>query len=244
MTRRIIVGSVVLLALGFGAWALWGESQTPSESASETPHTVTVLALQPLGNEQVPLDGNRITVVAPGRPAQEIPVVLEKTTNHLEVEFGEPASRKQWSGTLDCYELKSTDPQSPYSWSFWFNWRTGDLQLRSDSSGRNYLVSVVQGRRVAVIEVPAESRSQAQALEAAFTGQDSSRITTFTPARCLNLDRSVFMTDYATLDRAYDISVISVARDETGRWVLGLMGPKADQVYTVVGDDLEWRLAE
>lgn len=131
------------LLLEDGEWRAADPAQgsAPALAAGGSPaeRQVTVLEKRVGETRQVDLRGGRLSVVQPDGTATSVAVGLFATRYSLRVRQTVEGETRDDDWSCVQYELKSLDPNVPYSWSFWWRWPLGYPQLVEKEPGEAYL---------------------------------------------------------------------------------------------------------
>jgi hypothetical protein len=226
MFRKIVVGGVTLVAL-LAVLPLVGAQ----EQVSLADLDVRVpLELNPKERMIIPLNQDHLVVagVKPGE-TQEIAVRLRETAYEGRVLKIRRGKATVWHGWLDCYEL---DSDTPYTWAVW-SVPAGHFRLFSNGSGENYLAWVA----LRYVEVAEVSQARDRCVALSQPGPLGAPDAVLVPVCSL-----IPEVDFAGRNALYlDINVVSAGKDEAGNWVVKVMAPKSDQVFTLVCEKGEWR---
>lgn len=231
MRRNVLVAGFTVVALSMLFLALCGAGEEPSPAMQ----AVVPLELTPVEREAIPMDRGRLAIPLPrAEEAQDITVVLRRTSYRcrlLEVREGEP---EEWRGTLHCYEL---DSDAPYTWALWSSYPLAGFRLLVGERGENYL-AWVKAASVNFAEV-SKARDRCVALVDGLLPRQASGIT------CVPLAYLVPEVHGWGVDAFNaDIRILSVAKDGAGNWTVKITGPDEEKVYTLVSENGQWRRQE
>ncbi len=132
---------------------------------------VEILGLNEGTTKVLALDRSWVFWREPGEPSKQVAVIMRKTTYDAEAQLNEAETVTKWSRQLVCYQLQSTDPQIPYSYTFWthdiaelrqappppgryYFWAERELELFSSEQGAKFL-AVSRNRFVGLMDVSA-----------------------------------------------------------------------------------------
>ena len=233
--KTIVVGLAVVIVVST-VWALWGRNHD-GEAQQEMQASlvvVTELKVAQTPAEGVPLEDDHIIVVSDDGQPQEIPVVLEWTVYQYTVVTTDEGQTKEHSGRIELYQLRSMDPEVPYSWTYWPGCKIRDFKLFPNGPGENYLACVV-GSDIICAEV-SQPRDARATLVQRYSG------TALANAVDIPAGELIHMGAEWGLDAVYrDILIRSVTKDEGDRWVVEIANPMG-QEFTIVGEGDNWHV--
>lgn len=135
----------------------YGRTRLGEASAATQPlvdYRVQILQLKPLGAKALTLSPDHFLTTGAEGQTKRVPVVMKRVTYKIDATIQVGETVKEWSGNLWWYELRSADPQRPYSYSFWVTysperdaapvegveyWPPYDLELFSHENGDKFL---------------------------------------------------------------------------------------------------------
>ena len=223
----------ILLAYGSGSvLAVVADGSAPRPPLP--PPEVSVVERVP-----VSLADARLVFVGPEGERQEVRVVLKRVLCDARVPRRDLPT---WSGRTSLYQLRSTSPGNSFSWAVagpYFPIAVG-FRLFRHEPGHNYLAWVM-ATSVFVAEVN-QSRSMSEALAECFSADGP-----FPTGGAVDYVRVVaphLVPDAWHWGRdAFnaDITILSVAKDEVGGWVVQIASPEGEK-FTIIGDGENWEL--
>ena len=230
---RIISLAVVLLLAVFWATLAGGEDRNPRAGAK----VPAAVELKEIRGIQLHQDRLILADVGTGK-RKEVPVALVEMIYQSKLLLvTEGKAREKWSGYLFCYELRSRDSAALYTWAVWSSSPLGRFRLLSGERGENYL-AWIDVSDVGFAEV-SKPRDRCGALYDHFSPKAPADIV-YVPVGDL-----VPEVDFWGVNAFYsDITILSVAKDKAGNWVVKISDPSGKKVFTLVsgGDKREnWR---
>lgn len=233
MTCNILIGRLLLVSALLG-WTVLPANQ---EDLNQAGGAVVVLELKAQKKRKIPLDQDRLVLLQKDGQCKEIPVVLEHATCKFRVKFVREEETQEQVGYLPLYELRSSDPDLPYTWALFCGWPLARFRLFSNERGENYL-AWIRGSAIQFAEV-SKPKDRSLALAEAFSRKPPPDIV-YVPVGDL-----VPEVDFWGVNAFYsDITILSVAKDEAGNWIVKISDPSGKKVFTLVseGDKREnWR---
>ena len=171
---------------------------------------------------------------------KELRVALVEMSYRLElVDVDANGDTKHTPMSLLCYELRSKGDR-PYTWAMWSSCGLGRFRLLSDRNANN-LLAWVSGRDVFVTTVSGvrdriEELTHVLSREVRPPHHDAPGVQRV-PVGILVPE----VTSWGVNALFFDISVLSVTKDDRGDMTVQISGPDSKRAYTLVRHEGIWR---
>ncbi len=278
MTGRTGIALAVVLRVGSCAVLLWcqtddaraeAEADQGSATGAELGNRVRVAALEQVSGEPLALDPSHFTITkAPGEVTR-MPVTMQRHIYEVRAQVKVGNDVNEWSGRLRCFDLRSTDPEMPYSYSFWApyivalhetqepgtGYWPGD-HLRLFSLGGNEKTLVGAGRFIWWMDV-SEPNGKAATLKEYLLNlhvnppQPVPHVETALKGRFVGYGSARYryvpvtallgLWPFAHPTGPAHITLEDMSRNEDGDLVVRTKGIKSDKPYTLIFDGKQWR---
>lgn len=228
--QHILLGLGVCLAIGLGRPTV----------ASEPPVT-KVVKLELQDTLPMPLNRDRMTIVQSDGSRKEIPVVLEVSRYEITTDkYKDRHSVIHGPRQVYSVTLRSTDSSNSYSWSWWTFSAFGRFRLLT-TGAQNYL-TWVDADMVHIANVAKANDKMARLTHYYQDHGNYPDVVRVPVSSVLPEVRS-----WGVNAHYFDITVQSISKDKSGRWVVRISGPQSNKVYTLISDkrtEYGWRLQE
>jgi len=193
--------------------------------------TLTSVSLTPRGETVLPLAQDRALIPGPDGKRVEVPVLLTLRSFDAELVVTVGGQARPWSGPVEFYELKSTDPAIPFVWTQCATWPLERAALLRHAGGAASYLALSSSTRAFFVEVAAP-RDQATALADWVLHRDLTRIVLVPVIEQLGLMDELLGPKPPA---ASAIEITSVAGGP-GNWTVGVTNPISGAAATLTGD--------
>ncbi len=236
---------------------------------SEAEDRVEIVELEQVSDEPLTLDPPHFVTTTQSGEARQMPVVMAREVYQVRAQIKTEDDVKEWSGRLRCFNLRSTDPEMPYSYSFWAPyilgmhetyqtasgaWPGDDLRLFSLGGNEKTLVGGKEFIWWMDVSQPNEKTATLKGyllnlhvnppqphrfVETAMEG----RFLGHGPDRhrYVPVTAILGLWPFARHSGPARITLEEVSRNGDGHLVVGVTGIKSDKLYTLIFDGKSWR---
>ncbi len=230
MPNAIGVLSVAVLTLGALAELADGLG---SESVALQTEPVRLVSLVPTERSKELLAGDRVSTALPGAGGvTQVTVYLRRT--QYSCRFTKGRGQQVRETVLQCYEL---DGDAPYTWAVFSLHPLGGFRL-VESGGKLSYLSWADGAQLRFVDV-SEPRDRCTALCEYLEGRGVAGLQAVPVG-------DLVPTSWEWGQNAFfsDIRIGSLRRLEDGTFELKITNPEGTESYTIVGQGMDWHLAQ